>query len=137
MTQELKVLLIDDSTDDLEFYGDLLRKCPSVVQVHTALDGEKGLALFRSNPIDCVFIDFNLPEMNGLEILEHLQHDKSGFVATILLTGQPHQKVQAEAARKGAFNYMVKSEGVTAVQLEGAILKAVSSAQELNAQREG
>lgn len=129
------ILMIDDNPDDLDFYSDLLSQTKQEFQVITAENGEQAMEIFASNIIHCTFIDYNLPEMNGVKILELLSESGKGTVfPLVILTGEPNQTVQAEAARKGALNYFVKDTTNTPEQLEEIIDKTVEWAAALNSQ---
>ncbi len=59
------VLVVDDDRDSCEFFKDILET--RGYQVSIAWSGEEGIEMARQNNYDMVFIDANLPNMNGLE----------------------------------------------------------------------
>ena len=125
MTNAKRILIIDDSPDDLEFYADLLSNCKSRYEVITCESANEGLAILKNQEIHCTFIDYNMPEMDGVEALNKFRRDISKNTAIVILTGEPHQKVQAEAARKGALDYIVKDSHNSSEQLEQIINKVL------------
>jgi len=132
------ILLIDDNPDDLEFYANILNHLDEEYQIHTAESYDEAIPLFNSHDIYCTFIDYNLPEMNGIKILEKLNDLANGKVlAVVILTGEPHQTIQAEAARRGALDYIVKGMATTPEQLEAVISKTVDWAENLNKKQLG
>ena len=132
MAKKLTILIIDDNPEDLEFYSDLLKQGEGNYDILTAQDGEEALALSKDNDIDCTFIDYYLPEMNGMKILEALQDQaKSDILPVVILTGEPNQTIQAEAARKGALDYIVKDVTNTPEQIESVIQKTMDWADGL------
>lgn len=127
------ILIIDDNLDDLEFYSDLLNKAKGSYTVYTAQDGEQALEIFKKQDICCTFIDYHLPNMNGVKIFEALQQIAKGMILpVVILTGEPNQTIRAEAARKGALDYIVKDIANTSEQMEAVIQKTVNWAAELN-----
>jgi CheY-like chemotaxis protein len=128
--QTKTVLIIDDSPDDLEFYSRLLGRAGAgrKYTVLTAQDAEQGLKLFDQNDIDCSIVDYNLPDRDGLATVRALQQraGKRNGAPVVILTGQPKQEIQAEAARSAAFDYVVKDAITSTAQLERVILKAIS-----------
>jgi len=127
------ILLIDDNPDDLEFYCDLLQNSQDQYIVHVATTTREALDIFATQQIFCTFIDYNLPGTNGIQILEALADLKANQVLPIvILTGEPSQTVQAEAARRGALNYIVKNTTNTTELLDSVILKTTQWAHELN-----
>lgn len=128
-----KILLIDDSPDDLDIYTRLLSQANKDYEVQTAQTLEEAISLFNRYDIYCTFVDYNLPMMNGIKILEALNEQAKGRVlAIVILTGEPHQTIQAEAARRGALDYIVKGITNTPEQLEAVIKKTVGWAASLN-----
>ncbi len=64
-TQPL-ILCVDDETIGLQVRRMLLERAG--YRVITALDGQTGLALFATNPVQAVVLDFSMPGMNGGEV---------------------------------------------------------------------
>lgn len=81
----------------------------------TGEDLLKGLHL---NP-DIVSIDYNLPLMNGLEILKKVKEYDSN-IATIILSGQENLEVVVEAYENGADRYIIKNDKAV-VELKNSI----------------
>jgi DNA-binding response OmpR family regulator len=98
------VLLVDDDPEIRAALRRALRG--SEYQVIEAPDGETGLAVFRTNPIDIVISDYEMPGMDGLDLLQRvrLQHPR---VLRILLTGRADVQVAMRALNEGAANRML------------------------------
>ena len=127
------ILIIDDSPDDLAFYCELLTNSSQDYTVYTTDNAEEAIEIFSNQRIYCTFIDYALPEMNGLKILEVMNQKTEGKVLpVVILTGEPNQTIQAEAARKGALDYVIKDVANTPEQIETVIQKTVSWADDLN-----
>ena len=80
-----KVFLIDDDFDDQEFFSIAVKKLDNNNECHFAKDGEHGLSIVRSDENftpDYIFIDYNMPRMNGIEATAHI---KSGYPDTIII----------------------------------------------------
>ena len=133
-----QILIIDDSLDDLEFYARLLTKSSSHYEykVWTAEGPSRGLEIFKSQKIDCTFIDFHMPEMDGLAVVDLLQKEKSEkHLPMVLLTGEHHQGIQAKAARQGALDYVIKDSISCSQSFEKIINKVISWANVLNTEK--
>lgn len=134
----LNILIIDDNPDDLEFYTELLGRPTGdySYEVFLAEDANAGLSIFKENKIDCTFIDFNMPEDDGLAVIDMLQ-DLSGHeqIPMVVLTGEPHQRVQADAARHGAMDYIRKDSIKSIEDLEKVIDKVIVWAKSINNKR--
>ena len=63
------VLLIDGSASDRTHFADQLKRCFPDYLIVEAPDGQSGLALYRSQQIDCVVTDLVLSDRSGFEIV--------------------------------------------------------------------
>ncbi|MGF0539000.1 response regulator [Agrobacterium sp. ES01] len=128
------ILMIDDSESDLALFSELIEQADPNYSVYTARNAKEGLDLFQEHHIDCALIDFYMPEVNGLRVLDRLQEMALGRVLPLIIfTGSGGQKIQAEAARRGAMDYIVKDPGSnTSEQLDAAIRKVIAWAEALN-----
>ena len=65
-----RLLIVDDDEVDRRLYRRLLtRQVPGAFEIQQVSDGVTGLAALRAHKPDCVLLDFNLPDMTGLEFL--------------------------------------------------------------------
>lgn len=75
-----KILLVDDDEDELELFLQSLEDVPGAFSCTRASSGQQALQLLNDIQPDFIFMDFNLPGMNGLELLSaiktnrHIQH---------------------------------------------------------------
>lgn len=104
----MSVLLVDDQTS----IRSLLRN--SLVQlgfVHVAgvRNGIEALEHLKTNPTHLIISDFNMPDMDGLELLKAVrassQNAKTGF---IMLTGQASKELVQQAISSGVNNFLAK-----------------------------
>ena len=75
MNKSIVALVIDDDPDDQEFFQVAVEKIGYQVECHFVDDCLKGLKLLENidfNP-DFIFVDVNMPKMNGLECLEKIR----------------------------------------------------------------
>ena len=83
--------------------------------------GAEGILRVASTDPDILFLDLNLPDTTGLQVLKRLQEMKCESVV-IMITGVQDAKATIEAIRSGAFDYIRKPLDLDAVLL--AIEKA-------------
>lgn len=73
----------------------------------TAESAEDGLRLIGASRPDIVLLDYQLPGMNGLELLARLK-DSGADLKVVMLTGQGSVEVAVEAMRLGATDFLPK-----------------------------
>lgn len=72
----------------------------------SASDGEQGLAMAKSNPVDLVILDIMLPKMTGIEVLKKLRKDCS--VPVLMLTALDDEHTQAASFDEQSDDYITK-----------------------------
>lgn len=106
-----RVLLIDDSMADVELYTHFLKKdthyCYEVIHGETA---EEGLKLFEEQAVDMVFVDYSLPDMNGLELWDSLQKTRPSYLRCMMMTGQGNEAIATQSIRQGYLDYLIKQD---------------------------
>lgn len=75
--------------------------------VLTAEDGAKGLSLIKNNVIDLILLDFQLPDTNGLRMLEEIKRIDAG-IPVIIMTAFGDIRTSVEAMKMGAYDYILK-----------------------------
>lgn len=92
-------------------------------EAETALDG---LQLVHTQKLDCVLLDYNLPDLNGLEFLTKLSKDQGEIpVPVIMLTGADNASVAVEAIKLGAQDYVVKDPNLQYLELLPSVIERV------------
>ena len=73
MSDKLDILVIDGDEADRMNVQHLLESEVVNADIHEASDCSSGIAKMKSTNIDCVLIDYKLPDATGLEVLEELR----------------------------------------------------------------
>ena len=115
-----RILIIDDDPVILEVIADILRT--NGYEVVAAPDGESGINELESNYYDLVLTDLVMPDVGGIEVLNHVVN-KAPKTKCIILTGYGTIKSSVEAIKKGAFDYI--SKPITSSELLVVIDKAL------------
>ncbi len=101
----MKILVIDDEKPTLSMFRLFLTAYG--YEVHTAEDGEKGLALFQEIRPGIVFTDLKMPGMDGLEVLRRIR--KTGIPSElIIITGHGDMENAVEALDLDASDFINK-----------------------------
>jgi two-component system, OmpR family, alkaline phosphatase synthesis response regulator PhoP len=102
-----RVLLIDDDEDILEFLSYAFNK--SGYQVEVSNNGEAGLELAKTFQPDIILLDVMMPNMDGIEVCEHLRKDeatKDGIIVMLTARGEDYSQIAGLDA--GADDYVIK-----------------------------
>ncbi len=100
------ILIIDDSAEMVKHLADNL--LPTFgYKTQFAFDGRSGLKLIRETTPDLIMLDFNLPEMTGIDILQQMAQE-SISIPVVLMTGYGSELSAIEAFRLGAKDYLIK-----------------------------
>jgi CheY-like chemotaxis protein/anti-sigma regulatory factor (Ser/Thr protein kinase) len=99
------VLVAEDSKTQSLLFRSLLEKAG--YRAVMAVNGREALDMIKNMPPDVVITDLNMPEMNGLELVEAV-HSDFPTIPVILATGVGSEEIAAEALRKGAASYVPK-----------------------------
>jgi response regulator RpfG family c-di-GMP phosphodiesterase len=100
-----RILVVDDEKVIREILSDFLTMEGYVVRA--VEDGAAALAELRLRPYDLVISDLKMPNMGGLELLEHIA-DQNLDVLTVIMTGFGTVETAIEAMKKGAYDYILK-----------------------------
>jgi len=77
MVQYKKILLAEDDEDDRYLFVDALNEIDRTIQCNTATNGKKALQVLKKSEKlpDILFLDINMPTMNGLDCLQKVKKD--------------------------------------------------------------
>ena len=107
--QPLRILLVDDDEVDRKTVVRAFRKYDPEIEIHEADSGEAGLQMFGEISVDCVLLDYRLPDMDGLQILAQMHEENNLLpVPVIMLTGEENLTLAVDAMKNGACDFMVK-----------------------------
>jgi two-component system, chemotaxis family, chemotaxis protein CheY len=104
--QPNKILVIDDSKLVHRMFSVILPKTRLV----SALDGQEALARLAEHPdTDLIFLDINMPRMNGLEFLSQVKADATlAQIPVIIISTEGKEEDTLRGLRAGAAAYVKK-----------------------------
>ncbi len=106
----INIIIVDDDTEAAAFLRSGLSKEAPHFSVATATNGLECLEYIDNNKVDCILSDYQMPVMDGMELLEALR--ESGInIPFIFITGRGGEEVAREAFKNGAFDYFMRDYG--------------------------
>ena len=107
----MRILLVEDNADHRELMSLTLMGHDATWQVEEVASGGEALrCLAEGEAYDLVFLDYSLPERDGLEVLEEIQRGEAP-PPVVMVTGLGDEEVAVEAMKGGAYDYVVKGTG--------------------------
>jgi PAS domain S-box-containing protein len=125
----IRVVLIDDELDLAEVTRDFLLK-GGQMEVSIAGSAFEGLDLLRKGSFDAIVCDYQMPKMDGLQLLKKLRGE-GNRIPFILFTGKGREEVVIEALNSGVDFYLQKGGQPAAqfAELAHKVRQAVNSRQ--------
>ncbi|MBX9811691.1 MAG: chemotaxis response regulator CheY [Burkholderiales bacterium] len=106
--KNMRFLVVDDFSTMRRIVRNLLKEL-GFVNVDEAEDGVVALQKLRNAPFDFVISDWNMPNMDGLILLQHIRADESlKKLPVLMVTAEAQKENIVAAARAGASGYIVK-----------------------------
>ena len=106
------VFMIDDDVEDQEIFTDTLFSIDESIQCVRPVDGRQALgALLKKGAVlpDLIFVDLNMPTMNGYEFLKEIKdHQRLNHIPVIIYTTSSDNKDKEKAKRLGASSFITK-----------------------------
>jgi two-component system, cell cycle sensor histidine kinase and response regulator CckA len=125
-----KVLIIEDERVDREIYKRYLQ-CSTAFQFEFAESDSAagGIEISRRWLPDCILLDFNLPDMDGLEVLPRLCGEADRLpCAVVMLTAFGDEELAVNAMKRGAMDYLPKGH-VSRDVLPHSVVNAIERCQ--------
>lgn len=122
----IKVMLADDHSLIREGIKQLLELDGSIEVIAQAADGNECLEILADVNPDILLLDINMPNMNGLDVLEEIKRKKSN-VKVLILTVHKEVEYLLKAVESGVDGYVLKDS--SSKELKETIQKVYSGQQ--------
>ncbi len=99
------VLIVDDEPGICKYLKQLLSR--KHYKVSTAVSGREAIKNIDQTDFDLVFLDLSLPDMEGYQVLDHI-NEQSPETLVIIITGYASVESAIKVLRKGAYDYIEK-----------------------------
>jgi len=104
----MKILTVDDFSTMRRIIKSMLRQL-GYNNLVEAEDGTAALSLLQREKVDFVISDWNMPHMNGLDLLKAIRADENlKPIPFLLVTAEALKEYVVEAVKAGVDNYVVK-----------------------------
>lgn len=107
LTAACSVLIVEDQEDHRLLLAHMLSLSSHQCEVISCQDGNSALELLETNDFNCIFLDYDLPGLDGIEILR-LVLLRNPDQAVIMVTARGNEELAVEAMKSGAADYLVK-----------------------------
>lgn len=99
---KLKCVVIDDEPLAIELMKEYITRFPELMLIQTFDDGIIGKKFLQENQVDLLFVDINMPDITGLELVESLENKP------LIIFTTAHRKFAVEGFNLDAIDYLLK-----------------------------
>ncbi len=104
-------LFIDDDPEDLELFEEAMKIIDDTSIYMSARNGKDGLVVLNTILPDYIFLDINMPVMDGMETLKNIRKDKRFQDVPVFILSTTKDKYEAQVCRTlGANQFLVKPD---------------------------
>jgi PAS domain S-box-containing protein len=142
-SENYKLLLVDDDDIDIMSFQRALKKTGLTYELDICKNATETLEVVNKHKYNCIFLDYLLPGVDGLELLKKIRELKV-FTPIAVMTSQGDEKLAVQMIKNGAFDYFPKAElspdyiqkvilnGVRLWEIENQRVKAEAEIKENN-----
>ena len=119
------ILLVEDNDDHAALAQAALSSSDQMFKVERAASADECLTMLAKKSYDAIVLDYSLPKKDGLELLQDIE-EISYDAPVVMITSHGDEKVAVEAMKRGAYDYVTKSEDYLA-KLPLVLQKAIEA----------
>ncbi len=106
LADSIRVLIVDDEPSEVEMAKLSLEDADTSLKIDTVNRPRDALEILRHQPYECIVSDYQMPEMNGIQLCAEIRRFSS--IPFIIYTGRGSEEVAADAFTAGADDYFRK-----------------------------
>ena len=134
MDDRLSLLIVDDDDVDRVALRRALKQAGVRADISEAAGGDEALETLARERFDCIFLDYQLPGADGLQVLRAIRN--AGVQTPVIaLTGQGDEQTAVELMKAGAADYMGKGQ-LSAERLSRSLRHAMALFRSEEARRQ-
>ncbi len=140
MISKFKLLLVEDNKEDFESIKRyLIKDTADEYVIEHSETGKDAIYKMQNGMYDCVLLDYNLPDMTGISVIEEYKKCTSNLdYPVILITGYGSEEIAAQSIKIGATDYLSKdtlSGSLLSRSIKYSIMKKRSEKREIEEKR--
>lgn len=112
-----KCIAVDDELPALALIRNYVAQTPELLLLHTFNDAISASEFLRNNPVDLLFVDINMPDINGIDLVSSLQNKPMVIFTTA------YKKFAYEGFELEAIDYLLKP--ISLERFRKAVNKAI------------
>lgn len=101
----MELLIVDDNKAVRDYLRDVLIRDGHICKA--ASDGNEAVEIYGKNKIDCVFLDFEMPGMDGISAAKEMLN-MNPDASIVMVTGFEDMEIIRSTMRLGVFDYLIK-----------------------------
>ncbi len=113
-SEENTILFVDDEEHILAVTKEFFEE--KGYRIVTARNGVEAVDVLNNEDISCCFTDMNMPEMDGLQLAEHIR-TFDNTIPVIVMTGYPSLETTIQTLRNGVVDFLVKPVSLNQMEL--------------------
>jgi len=114
--KSVNILHVDDEPDFADMAAAFLERENERFEVETVHDANEGLDLITAEDYDCIISDYDMPHMDGLDLLTAVREEYPDL-PFILFTGRGSEEIASDAISVGVTDYLKKGTGTDQYEL--------------------
>jgi len=121
MPKPLTLLIADDDDDDKEMFQEVVAEIDQCIRCIKAVNGFEAVQLLEKGEFvpDFIFLDLNMPRMNGKQCLQYLKkNEKLRSIPAIVYTTSKSPQDKEETKKLGAVHFITKPSSMTDLKKE-------------------
>lgn len=125
-TKSYHILLGDDDDDDANLFREAISELPGKFAFYHVKDGEEVLQFLEEKMVDLLFLDLNMPNLNGIDCLKQIRANRFLHQLPVIIYSTSNNMVYIENCfREGASRYIVKPYSYSGiVRLLNGVMKS-------------
>jgi putative nucleotidyltransferase with HDIG domain len=108
------ILFVDDEACILDIASEFFQH--KGYRVITAKNGLEAVRILSRERIDCCFTDINMPQMDGLELAQHI-HKEDNTIPVIVMTGYPSIDNTIQTLKNGVVDFLIKPVNLNQMEI--------------------